>query len=187
MEKIHKRFRHMLALLGIFLLTFVIYLDLYYLKKSLRPKEIPETVHIINETKYDVDFKTKLIINRIFGYDSIYIKYDYMIEPKFIDGNEVTAHVIKDPMFDNHYIIYMSKKIKKYNEDIVLSHELIHIDQYEKNDLEMINVFNWTFRYKDDTISLIMTPYNQRLFEIDAYNLEDSVYNQLQTLIKEYK
>ena len=187
MVKITKRFKNILLVIGFLLMLLLLFGDLFYLKKTVVSKEIPETVYVINETEYDVSLKTKLIINKIFSHDSIYIKFDYMNEPLYIEGIEIAAHVVKNPMFENQYLVLMSKKVKPYHEDIILAHELTHVNQFEILDLEYINVFMGIYKYKDDTININEVSYKNRPDEIDAYTMEDSVFNELQILLKEYK
>jgi hypothetical protein len=178
--------RNILIGSSMILLSLLVTLNFFF-KKPVRKKEIPNTVYVFNETKYDVEFKTKLIINKIFELDSIYIKYGYMIEPLYINGIEISAHVVKNPMFEKQYMVFMSKKLKPYHEDIVISHELQHINQFESNDLEILDVFMGIYRYKQDTLEFTLTNYSERPEEKEAYAMEDSIYNQLQILIKEYE
>lgn len=184
MINISKGLRNILVGAAFVLTIILIYAD------SLNPKvskEIPKTVRVFNNTEYDVEFKTKLIINKILGHDSIFIKFDYMIEPVYINEIRVSAHVVKNPMFENQYMVYITKNLKPYHEDIVLSHELQHIHQFEISDLEILDVFMGSYRYKEDTLMFGLLPYKDRPEEIDAYAKEDSIYNQLQILLKDYE
>jgi len=183
MINVTKKIRNFLLASSVFILLIMAYASYFY---EVKDKEIPKTVYVIDETKYNVEFKTKLIINKMFEIDSVYIKYDYMIEPLYINNVEISAHVVKNPMFENQYIVFMSKKLKPYAIDIVLSHELQHVYQFESKDLEVINLYTGTYRYKEDTLVLGTIPYSDRPEEIDAYAKEDSIYNQLQILLKEY-
>lgn len=186
MVNISRTFKNILLVLAI---VFILVLAILNVKHSpeKRSKEIPETLVVINDTKYDVELESKLILNKIFDYDSLYVRITYMPEPAYIDNIALGAYIVKSPLFENQYVVYMSKDLKISQIDLVLSHELYHLDQYEKGDLEIINVFSGLYRYKQDTILLGLIPYYERPFEKDAYAIEDSIWNELQILLKDYE
>lgn len=180
MFKIRKGIKYILWISVVLIVLSLLYFDLHLLKKhNEKNKPIPETVIIHNNTDYDIDLTSKVTLFNIFEHDSIYVKFEYMEEETFIEGNKLGAYVIKNPFFKNQYVIYMSKDIKIYQESIIIIHEMIHINQYETEKLIMLNPMYGLCAYDGDTISLMHTPYFERPFELDAYNTEDSIYNEV--------
>lgn len=183
MINISKKFRNILVLAGFITLLALLIGDIYYGKNEHEFKKISKNIYIENNTDYDIEFKTKLILNSILHIDSVFIKYEYMDEPRFIDGHKVGAYVVKNKFFDNQYNISLSKTLKLYHVDIIIAHELIHVQQHESFDLEIISRNLGIYIYKGDTIDTYFVPYLSRGYEIDAYEREDSVYNKLHLLL----
>lgn len=179
MINITTRLKNILLLLGFFIFVIIIIGDIYYINNNSH-----DNLHIENNTHYNIEDKTKIILTNFFCIDSIYIKYEYMDEQLYIDKTKISAYVVKNAFFDNQYLIYVSKTLKPYYEDIMICHELIHIYQFETNQLVVVNLINSIYLYNDDTLDLHNIPYLSRQFEIDAYNMEDSIYNELQILVK---
>ena len=148
---INRKLKNVVLVLGVIGLLLIMYGNLFLLEKEIHNKEIPKTVYIQNNTNLDVELKTKLIVNRLFNIDSIFIKYEYMGTQEYINGEEVGAYIVKNPLFENQYVIYISKTLKPYHEDIILSHEMIHLYQYESCDLVFVNIYKGTMRFKEDT------------------------------------
>lgn len=187
MLDVTKKLKNILLVSGFIMLILLLIGDLYFLKKYFPNKNFSKNIYVLNDTKYDVELKTKIILNKIFKYDSMYVKYVYLNEELLFGNMKISAFIVKNPMFNNQYLIYMSKDIKSYHEDIIISHELLHLKQYENCDLELINPFIGLYKYFNDTLNLNYIPYNKRPFEIDAYNSEDTIYQQLQILLKKYR
>lgn len=161
----------------------MIYLNIFIDKSTTTYKPIPNTVVVQNNTNYDIETTAKITIYNIFSIDSIFVKFDYMPTEIFIEGRKIGAYIFKNPFFDNQYVVFMSRDIKKYQKDIIIIHEMIHLNQYEIKELKFYDPIMGIFIYKEDTINMNTISYFDRPFEKDAYNMEDSIYNLMDSIL----
>lgn len=149
---------------------------LYEIKQEEAIDSIPNTLVVINNTEYNLEAPTKIILNNTFSHDSLVVKFEYMPD-EFTHTH--AAFVIADFFFENHYVVYMSKYLEGHRINMVLVHELIHIDQFESGDLQQHNFYTGIYIYKGDTINNDTLEHDERPFEIDAMNREEGVYYSL--------
>ncbi len=160
----------------IILIGFIININNKILKKTNPQKIIvdtPKTLVIINNTDYNIEQPTKIILNDILCRDSLAIKFEYMDE-KY--RQKYSAFVIEDIFFKNQYIIYITPYLKGHKLGITLAHELIHVDQFESGNLKQYNLYKGIYIFNSDTINTNIVKYNDRPYEIDAMNREEELY-----------
>jgi hypothetical protein len=121
-------------------------------------------VNVVNNTNYDVE-------------DIIFWACNYL------GIKNVTICVANQPRafnndgmlikHDDLYFIYLKKRLLGVNKIIV--HELIHIQQYERQELVRINPH--TVNYKGNEFNLNKIDYLQRPFEVDAHAEDSRIVN----------
>lgn len=96
------------------------------------------------------------------------------VKKSFQNDIELEGYVSK---LEGGYIIHVINGLSKRDLISMLSHELIHIKQYETN--ELIIIKNTVIWQGHDLTALTKTEYETRPWEIEAYNNEESIRIQL--------
>jgi hypothetical protein len=95
-----------------------------------------------------------------------------------ISDVNVKAYIIR---YDFGYIIWI-KDLSKMEAMLVLSHELVHLKQYDENRLVIMN--NSIIWNKDDVYhSGEMPEYSQRPWEIEAFENQNDVKNKIEDIL----
>ena len=148
-------------------------------EKNINVYEYPDSLVVNNYTKYkNADIYSKIILNKIYYYDTINLNIYYAPIDLSTDKYDIAGFIQKVPFNTHSYNIFTKKgglsiSIKKF-----LSHELIHLYQMEIGDLIPIQD-SLAMIYKGDTISFIDVPYNKRAFEIEALSTENIINKKL--------
>ena len=101
---------------------------------------------------------------------------DKELKKTFSKGYELEGYVSK---LEGGYIIHVAKGLTKKELITMLSHELIHIKQYESN--ELIVCKDTIIWQGHDLTALTNSEYEFRPWEVDAFNKEESIQHQLKT------
>jgi hypothetical protein len=151
-------------------------------EKRVNTFEFPNTMQVTNITTHKrADTLAMIVLNKIFQYDTI--KLDIAYAPQNLSNAEydIVGFIQKNPYVSHTYIIFVKKGTIPISMKKFLSHELIHLQQMELGDL--IQLDNRRIIYKNDTIYFSEVPYDERLYEKDAFLKEDKIYKNLNKLL----
>jgi len=170
-------------LIGITVLIAVIIFLLVRRERNVNVYEHPNTLVVTNYTKHkNADIYSKIILNKIYDYDTVNLNIYYSPKDYGTDEIDVAGFIQKNPFETHSYNIFMKKGGLPTSVKNFLSHELIHLHQMEIGDLiptqdQLVMV------YKGDTISFLDIPYNNRPFEIEALSTQNKVLKELNQLL----
>lgn len=183
-----KNLKWILLAIAVAIIGIVIY---FAVKESLREEvelTFPDTVIVENATNKDVDKIIKALVYNIFQYDTIKISVVYI--PSHMEGTDkwiFNAFILKNSYEEKNYFIFLNKDLKPSQYKITLAHEIIHLDQYEKGDLVVVDNNDGVAKviYKGDTLDYKKVPYEKRPHEIEAHKIDDEIFKKLEkTLYK---
>jgi predicted metallopeptidase len=104
---------------------------------------------------------------------------DDNIKNKFLNQNDLN---LQAAIFGKNGMYYIFIDNINRNESItVLSHELVHLEQYNSGNLEAVG--NGIVIWKGNKINVIDIPYEQRPWEIDAFNKQGEVASKINKII----
>jgi hypothetical protein len=172
--------KKIIIIVGVAILVFVGILLFINREGDRNRFEFPNSVIVENYTKYDdVDTTIKVIVNKIFKYDSVHVNVYKTVTSMSTNDITILAFIIKNRFADHSYILFLSPDIDDI--DRVLCHELCHLKQMEDGDL--IQESDKYSIYKNDTIFFSKTDYSSRKYEIDAFKEEREVKKILHELV----
>ena len=138
------------------------------------------TIHaqtIINSSKYDSGEIADLasICLKILNVDSciIFIKEMPSIKIRSIAFRSIEVCSTVVPEGENVYSVYLAPDQSYWEYRSSLIHELIHVSQYHKGELRVLEPGIVEFRGK--TIKLQKVPYETRPFEVEARRMEQGI------------
>ena len=145
--------------------------------------DFPTTLTIENNTGFeDIDTIALVLAHKVFEYDTMHIIVVYIpdhIGSGEVDGEEYMfeAFVQQIPFLPHRYLVLMNKKTSKRKLQEVLSHEFVHIKQYESGDLYVYgNMYDW----KGETNRFSDVKYMERPFEKEAFKNQSKIKKELQ-------
>lgn len=152
-------------------------------EKNVNVYEFPDTVVVENHTtQKNAETYSKIILNKIYGYDTIKLDIVYMPQDLGTDEIEVAGWIQQNPYEPHTYMIFVKKGSVPVPMKNFLSHELIHVHQMERGD--MIQIPNEPMViYKGDSIDFYHVPYKERPFEIEALSTENDIKKKLNHLL----
>lgn len=158
-----------------------------YLQKKKYDKpfieyEYPETINVLNESIYErADTLILSLAHQIFKFDTLRVNL-YML-PKHMKSNEIDYYAIVQKInFNRHsYKIFLNDNLSFEKLKQTLCHEFVHIKQYE--DLELL-LFEDYVVYKGMIITNDVE-YEEREWEIEAFNLQHKLYKELNSILYE--
>ena len=131
-----------------------------------------------------MDKLTKAIIYNVLEYDTMNIGIAYMPKQMERVGElDIKAFIQKNIYQEHAYLILVSSKLRISEFKLIMSHEMVHLDQFEKGDLVQIELGLEKIVYKGDTIYHKDVPYDDRPQEKDAFSKEDHIYRQLEKVL----
>jgi len=141
----------------------------------------PSTMVVNNYTSYPyADTTTMVILNKIYGIDTMKINIYYSSVDFSTDEIEVIGFIRKNIFEPHSYLFFLKKPPINTPLSEFLSHELIHLKQME--DGELIECVNYNI-YQNDTIYLNKVKYENRPYEIYAFNHQGDVRKKLNKLL----
>jgi len=150
-------------------------------KRVINDIVVPETIEVINFTELkNIETITKALAYKIFEFDEIRIRLNYLPDI-FSTGDIDLLGVVQRVVFEAHsYQIFFNKNL---NQDIlrkILSHEFVHIDQYESGDLQIVKT---EYIWKGKPGSMLDVKYKYRPFEIDARRRQWAIMKDLKKVL----
>jgi len=82
-------------------------------------------------------------------------------------------------------IIFLKPNISRFKAIEVISHELVHLDQYRTDRLKVLNL--GLVCWENDTIDLLEVPYNKRPWEMEAFNYGPLLEEDIKKVLYETK
>ena len=176
--------RWILIVIGVIVIGIIAF---FIIKESLKEEAeltFPQTILVENVTDKDVDKIVKAIAHHVLAYDTIHIGLVYVPEQLENVGDiKIRAFIQKNIFKNNTYLIFLAKDLRASEYKFVLSHEMAHLDQYERGDLIQVGLGLEEVVYMGDTINFYEIPYDKRPHEKDAYDEEDVIYQQLDKVL----
>lgn len=165
-----------LIVLSLLIIIFLIYKFYKPTENYFKPVVLDynNSVFIYNDKKY-LDTIIKVGLKNLDIKDVMVIVYPLTSELKNIFGSdtELKAHIRENAGFQ--YFIWIDDISR--NESIkVLSHELIHLKQYNTSELTF---HNDTLKWKGKIYDLNQYQYNDRPWEIDAFSKENELRDKI--------
>ena len=152
-------------------------------ERNINIYEYPDSLVVNNHTTHkNADTYSKLILNKIYEYDTINLNIYYASRDYGTDEIDVAGFIQKNPFEAHQYNIFLKKGGLPMSTKSFLSHELIHLHQMETGDLTPTQD-PFTMIYIGDTISLLDVTYTNRPYEADAFHHEGKVLKELNRLL----
>lgn len=134
-----------------------------------------------NYTSHPCDSSVLFILSDVFNYSNINLFIIETKSPMIVGDFNVHACIIKCGVSLNTYYIYFSPNISHKRFHFILCHELVHLYQYQENNL--VQISDTKMKYNGEIINLLLTPYEERLYEIDAQNETYNLYKRIKCFI----
>lgn len=171
----------------IFVITFVvivIVIAIVYIKSELRPfKRIyfSNDINIYNHSEsLRADTISYILAKKILKFDTLNIFIYNMPENLLKSKLKYSGITEKIKYRDHSYRIFLKKNQSTLKLKLVLSHEFIHIFQYEN---KLLSVYDDFILYKNDTIDLKNIKYLDRAFEKDAFKYQVPISKYLNKIL----
>ena len=167
-----------LIIVGVIALIVVIIL-LIRREKNVNTYDHPQTLVVNNYTTHkNTDTYSKIILNKIYNYDTINLNVYYTSRDYGTDEIEVAGFIQKNPFEAHSYNIFVKKGSLPISVKKFLSHELIHLHQMEIGDLVPLQSDSMIV-YMGDTIIYKDVKYIDRPHEINALQTEGKIFREL--------
>jgi len=170
-------------LIGVVVIIIAIIFLLTKREKNINIYEFPDTIVVENyTTQKNADIYSKIILNKIYKYDTIKLDIFYLNKDLSTTEYDIAGFIQQNPFESHTYIIFIKKGNLPVSIKYFLSHELIHLHQMEIGDLIQIPNDSMVI-YKGDSIDFHHVPYKERPFEIDALNTQNDILKKLNHLL----
>jgi hypothetical protein len=150
-------------------------------KRKINKIEVPETIEIINGTKFkNIETIVKALAYKVFGFNKLKVRIYYL--PKTFRSNDMVFWGVSQKAVDGpqSYQIFLNKELGRYSLRKTLSHEFVHIEQYESGRLQITgSEYLWDGKPGD----MHKVKYNDRPFEIDAIRRQRLVLKELKKVL----
>lgn len=168
----------------ILLLGLIIFLLTKLPKREFNTFTFPSTMVAKDYTKSTMsDTITMVILNKILEYDTMKIEI-FPIPSIFKkkDGDiEIIAFISPVPFEKHRYKIYLKKDVSIWQLITVLSHEMVHLKQYEDGRLQVIEGKGYV--WEGDTTLYHEVEYKDRPYEKEAFVKEVKIKRQLNKML----
>lgn len=153
-------------------------------KRFFNQVELTNNNFVINRTEMTyLDTVIKIGLDEL-GYTGIGVVVRNLTLKNNNEDLTYVAHILRGTFFNlpsNHYLIEIEKGSKR-SMITTISHELIHLDQFETNKLVVTrNYIVW----KGDTLSENIPDYFDRKWEKNAFELEKKLSNKIKKRLYE--
>jgi len=143
-------------------------------------------IYLENRTSIDeVGVIAEIIANEILDFDTLNV----IILP-LPRGSRLDGAVEQDQTRPHTYTLLINRNLSRKELTLTMSHEFIHIYQYEKEGLEIFgDIWVWNpdnLPLQQDVTwgSMTFTEYETRKFEVDAYERQWDVNKKLHKILK---
>lgn len=153
-----------------------------YFNTDINLEQMNNSNYILNKT--NIDYLDTIIITGLYKLDINYViimikdlNEDIEKQLNLYHDINIKAVVVGE---DPQYVMYIKDDYRDKHIDII-SHELIHIQQY--NNGELINLNNRQVIWQGDTLTISDIPYFDREWERDAYYNQVDLYNNIKEIL----
>jgi hypothetical protein len=150
-------------------------------KRVFNTFEFPETVMVTNGTEYRADTVAMVLANKVFEMDTIDLKIFYLPDVVNEGDMEFKGIVQKLPFGPHKYLLLLNKNMRWEELLIVISHEFIHIQQYESGRL----IINGKDYWWEGEHGVFDTYNTSRPFEKEAFSNQNKIKKELTTMLYE--
>ena len=159
-----------LRILGVIvLITILVIILIKVTKREFETFTFPDTMIVENYSDNKMaDTITMVLLNKVLDFDTMTI-YIHTIPPAFLNHEEYDfkALISKPQFVDNVYNLYLKDKLGMISLKHALTHEILHLEQYESGRL-MVLPDNYGYVWEGDTIKYSDVDYKRREHEIEA-------------------
>lgn len=155
------------------------------MSKERNSFEFPDTFKVTstikNPKQYNVDELIKVVGNKILGYSEaniMVVKNDRLLSRLTTNDCELQAFLYNLPV-PHHYTLCVRSNPSDSLE-LILCHEMVHFDQFERGDLE-VSTSPVKFFWKGDEW-LPSNKYNSRPWEIEAKERQNKIWKEFKNL-----
>lgn len=165
---------------------FVIFMNIRQKRMDARPfvvYEYPETIKITNGTTFPkADTIILALAHQVFKMDTVEILLYYI--PDHLNSGEMEFYgIVQQTPFDKKkFLILVNRKLDLSDLFTTLSHEFIHIHQYDRGDLEINGKYAI---WQGDTIDMTEVKYEFRPFEKEAFGKQTAIKKEVKELLYE--
>jgi len=170
----------------ILLIGFVVLMNIRQRKLDARPfvvYEYPESLTVTNGTSFSkADTIVLSLAHQIFKIDTLDILIYYI--PEHINSGEIEFYgIVQQTPFDKKkFLILVNRKMNLSKLFETLSHEFVHINQYDEGSLSIDGKYAI---WKGDTINMLEMKYDARPFEREAFAKQTQISKELKKLLYE--
>jgi len=170
----------------ILIIIFLLFLFYLFIKKDkeLNTFYFPDTVIVNNYTDLkNADTISMVITNKILNIDTIQI--DIFTSPINMntDKYEIYGYTFPNLYEKDKYYIFLGRTFPRNMIITLLSHEMVHIQQYRDGTLIYPGSDKYYLEYKGEKIYFIDVPYNKRPYEIEAFEKEKIIRKELNKIL----
>jgi len=164
-------------------LALIIFLLTKIPKRQFNTFEFPDTMIVEDHTNTRMsDTITMVMLNKILGYDTIEIHIYPMPDVFDDDDIEYIAFIAQVPFQQYKYTIFLQPRAGFGKMMGAISHELIHLKQYESGLLQLLPD-NSGYIWEGDTVMAGDVDYFDRPYEIEAHNEGQKLQRELKKIL----
>lgn len=150
-------------------------------ERFFKKYEFPDSIEIVNNTDYDrADTLLLVLIDKVLKEDSITIYLEYI--PNHLSDKdfeyEYYGLAVEIPFGNNNFQIFLKKDLSLTQIKRILSHEIVHVEQYKNNTLQIL--LDSKYLWKGYIHSFKDVKYEDRPFEKEAFKKEKLYYKELE-------
>jgi hypothetical protein len=142
----------------------------------------PGIVVINNSSIPYIDTMVAVMLDNVFGYDTMYVSIVDIPHPVGTKDIDLYAFIEQNPFSKRAYYLFVDPRMSKSMKLTIVAHEMVHLDQMESGRLIGLPWLPGKI-YNGDTIDFKKVPYEQRQFEIDAFLIGPEYEKILKNLI----
>lgn len=175
-----KKYLILLATLLLLLIIGVIYLNKKYPEKPFKNIDFPDSFNYVSNHTEDMKFVDTILYRGMIdlNIEGVFINVFVIsdeVKRKFEQQNELNleAHIVGN---DPQYAIYLDDLDRK-TAIRVISHELIHLQQYHSK--RLINLGDGIVTWEGNYVDVLSLPYNERPWEREAFDKQSDLEKKL--------
>ena len=174
-------------IIGVILgLVLIIFLLTKIPKRQFNSFTFPNIMAVKNYTDNEMsDTITMVALNKMMSYDTMTINIFELKGIYDTPDYEFSGVIMNVPFQDHTYNLFLKNSLSMSSLKNVITHELIHLEQYEKNYLQTINDIGYV--WMGDTVKYSDVPYDKRPHEIEAYKEGPKLLKELNNILYKKK
>jgi preprotein translocase subunit SecG len=150
-------------------------------KKEYNKFTFPSTIQVENNSNNKMlDTTLMVVLNKIMLFDTMTVKifpYNGKLDTR---ETELAGYIVKNPFEKHSYMLYVKNNLDEITFIDLVSHESLHLKQMEDFKL---TVYELGYMWKGDIRSFKEVKYEDRPYEIEAYNEQVGIKTKLLKLL----